>query len=291
MAAPQNLRAVGDRIEQLLDELRAAADPRSHDRAEELLRLVTELYGGGLARVVELRRRGRARRSLDALVDDELVASLLSCTACTPTTSRRRSSRRSRACGRSSPSTTATSSCSTSTPTPGAVHLRLLGSCDGCPSSAVTLQHAVERAILEAAPEIVIDRRRAAGATLAVGPPAVPGRRSAASRPYDELPDRGAGVTTADPLAVLQRHPRDAARAASLGRASAASCAPSRSPTSTATSSTSRHAACCAPAGAATCSSRPRARAAATTGPCPTATSRSPTSGCRRRSGTRCRSR
>jgi Fe-S cluster biogenesis protein NfuA len=37
----------------------------------------------------------------------------------------------------------------------GAVQLRLLGSCDGCPSSAVTLQHAVQRAIVEAAPEIV----------------------------------------------------------------------------------------------------------------------------------------
>ena len=34
--------------------------------------------------------------------------------------------------------------------------LRLLGSCDGCPSSAVTLRTTVERAILEAAPEIVI---------------------------------------------------------------------------------------------------------------------------------------
>ena len=30
------------------------------------------------------------------------------------------------------------------------------GSCDGCPSSAVTVQLAVERAIHEAAPEIVI---------------------------------------------------------------------------------------------------------------------------------------
>ena len=37
-----------------------------------------------------------------------------------------------------------------------AVQLRLLGSCDGCPSSTVTLQMAVEKAILEAAPEIVI---------------------------------------------------------------------------------------------------------------------------------------
>jgi Fe-S cluster biogenesis protein NfuA len=36
----------------------------------------------------------------------------------------------------------------------GAVLLRLLGSCDGCPSSAITLQMAVERAITEAAPEI-----------------------------------------------------------------------------------------------------------------------------------------
>ena len=37
----------------------------------------------------------------------------------------------------------------------GVVQLRLLGSCDGCPSSAVTLQGAVERAISDAAPEVV----------------------------------------------------------------------------------------------------------------------------------------
>ena len=38
----------------------------------------------------------------------------------------------------------------------GAVRLRLLGSCDGCPSSAVTLRTTVERAIVDAAPEIAI---------------------------------------------------------------------------------------------------------------------------------------
>jgi hypothetical protein len=54
MPAPQNLRAAGERIEQLLDELRETADRRSYDRAEELLRLVSDLYGAGLARVVEL---------------------------------------------------------------------------------------------------------------------------------------------------------------------------------------------------------------------------------------------
>ena len=41
-------------------------------------------------------------------------------------------------------------------PAANAVKLRLLGSCDGCPSSTITLQMAVEKAILEAAPEIEI---------------------------------------------------------------------------------------------------------------------------------------
>ena len=36
----------------------------------------------------------------------------------------------------------------------GVVRLRLLGSCDGCPSSSVTLELAVEGAIHEAAPEV-----------------------------------------------------------------------------------------------------------------------------------------
>ena len=61
-----DLRAIGDRIEELLDELQASADPRMLDRAEEILRLVTELYGAGLARVVELVRErapGPARRA------------------------------------------------------------------------------------------------------------------------------------------------------------------------------------------------------------------------------------
>jgi Fe-S cluster biogenesis protein NfuA len=36
----------------------------------------------------------------------------------------------------------------------GAITIRLLGSCDGCPSSAVTLKMAVEDAIRQAAPEV-----------------------------------------------------------------------------------------------------------------------------------------
>jgi Fe-S cluster biogenesis protein NfuA len=36
----------------------------------------------------------------------------------------------------------------------GVVHLRLEGSCDGCPSSVQTVKLAIERAIEEAAPEV-----------------------------------------------------------------------------------------------------------------------------------------
>jgi Fe-S cluster biogenesis protein NfuA len=35
------------------------------------------------------------------------------------------------------------------------VRLRLIGSCNGCPSSSVTLKTAVEKSILEAAPEVI----------------------------------------------------------------------------------------------------------------------------------------
>ena len=44
----------------------------------------------------------------------------------------------------------------------GAVKLRLLGSCDGCPSSASTLRGAVEVAIAEAAPETPSDNVKSA---------------------------------------------------------------------------------------------------------------------------------
>ncbi len=154
MPAPQNLRATGDRIEQLLDDLRATADPRACNRAEELLRLVSELYGAGLARVVELADE-RAPGLMEAFVEDELISSLLLVHELHPDS----------LVGRVEAALAKVRPLLAShagdvellgiDPDVGAVLLRLLGSCDGCPSSAVTLQMAVEAAIHEAAPEIV----------------------------------------------------------------------------------------------------------------------------------------
>jgi Fe-S cluster biogenesis protein NfuA len=50
----------------------------------------------------------------------------------------------------------------------GVVRLRLEGSCNGCPSSAVTLKHAVEEAIHKAAPDV--ERIEAEGAVPAPAP-------------------------------------------------------------------------------------------------------------------------
>jgi Fe-S cluster biogenesis protein NfuA len=154
MPAQQNLRATGDRIEQLLDELRATADPRSCDRAEELLRIVSDLYGAGLARAVELASDSDAGL-IDAFLGDDLLASLLLVHGLHPKDLIRRVEE---ALAQVRPFLAGHGGdveLLDIDENAGAVRLRLLGSCDGCPSSAVTLQMAVERAITEAAPEIV----------------------------------------------------------------------------------------------------------------------------------------
>jgi Fe-S cluster biogenesis protein NfuA len=155
MPAQQNLRATGDRIEQLLDELRAHADPRTCDRAEELLRLVSELYGAGLGRAVELSAE-HDPALVDKFVGDELLASLLLVHGLHP---RHLARRVEGALAQVRPllaSHGGDVELLDIDERASAVRLRLLGSCDGCPSSAVTLQTAVERAITEAAPEIVL---------------------------------------------------------------------------------------------------------------------------------------
>jgi Fe-S cluster biogenesis protein NfuA len=153
MPEPQNLRAVGDRIEQALEELHSTADPRTINLAEELLRLVSELYGAGFARVIELAQE-RAPGLIVAFAEDELVSSLLLVEGLHPESLDNRveaalvSVRPFLAQHGGDVELLALDD------ELGAVKLRLLGSCDGCPSSASTLQGAVEAAIIQAAPEI-----------------------------------------------------------------------------------------------------------------------------------------
>ncbi|HXA73693.1 MAG TPA: NifU family protein [Acidimicrobiales bacterium] len=154
MPEPRNLRQSGERIEQALSELQQSSDTRTLNLAEEVLRLVSDLYGSGFERVLEIVRE-RAPELIDALASDELVASLLLVQGLHPDSIEARveealaSVRPFLARHGGDVELVAIDD------ELGAVKLRLLGSCDGCPSSAATLRGAVEVAVVEKAPEVM----------------------------------------------------------------------------------------------------------------------------------------
>jgi Fe-S cluster biogenesis protein NfuA len=145
----RDLRAVGERIEELLGQIRATADPATADTAEEVVRLVVELYGAGLERAVEL----AGPEALELLVEDELVASLLVLHGLHPKDTETRVVE---ALDKVRPylGSHAGGVELLGVDPEGVVRLRLEGSCDGCPSSTMTVKLAIERAIEEAAPEV-----------------------------------------------------------------------------------------------------------------------------------------
>jgi Fe-S cluster biogenesis protein NfuA len=151
----EELEAAGERIEQLLDELRLAVIPREYERVEQVVRLVTELYGAGLERILAI--VGKVDRVTVAdLAADDLVASLLLVHGLHPDALEQRVEQALASVRPFLAAHEGDVELLDIDAAAGAVHLRLLGSCDGCPSSSVTLQLAVEKAIGDAAPEIVV---------------------------------------------------------------------------------------------------------------------------------------
>jgi Fe-S cluster biogenesis protein NfuA/nitrite reductase/ring-hydroxylating ferredoxin subunit len=152
---PTDPRATGERIEQLL-EASSASGPVARERAEELVRVVVELYGAGLERLLEIAYDAGALtdKLLDRLADDELVASLMLVHGLHPHDVHTRVER---ALEKVRPYLGSHGGDVELLEVTEAdvVRLRMLGSCDGCASSAVTLQLAVEGAIAELAPEVV----------------------------------------------------------------------------------------------------------------------------------------
>ncbi|HVG65552.1 MAG TPA: NifU family protein [Actinomycetota bacterium] len=146
----RDLRMVGSRIEELLGQIRSTGDPGTAETAEEVVRLVVELYGAGLERAVEL----AGPDALERFVGDELVASLLVLHGLHPKDTRTRVVE---ALDQVRPylgSHAGGVELLGVDPEAGVVRLRLEGSCDGCPSSTQTVKLAIERAIEQAAPEV-----------------------------------------------------------------------------------------------------------------------------------------
>lgn len=139
------------RVEAVLDEFRAAGDERAMERAEELVRALMGLYAVGLDRVVDLARESALLRRL---AEDEVTSSLLVLHDLHPDDA---STRIQAALDRVRPylGSHAGGVKLTGVDEVGVAHLTLEGSCNGCPSSTVTVSSTLERAVLEAAPEVV----------------------------------------------------------------------------------------------------------------------------------------
>jgi Fe-S cluster biogenesis protein NfuA/nitrite reductase/ring-hydroxylating ferredoxin subunit len=149
-----DLRATGERIEALL-EAASTGGRVARERAEELVRLVVDLYGAGLERLLEIAHdAGRLDEELlDRLAADDLVASLLVVHGLHPYDVETRVAR---ALDGVRPylGSHGGDVQLLGVTDDGLVRLRMLGSCDGCPSSSVTMNLAVETAIQAAAPEV-----------------------------------------------------------------------------------------------------------------------------------------
>jgi Fe-S cluster biogenesis protein NfuA len=144
-----------ERVQDLLGSLDDIADPFAQQRVSELIGAVLELYGAGLDRILGVvSDAGEAGLPIrDALLDDGIVASLLLIHGLFPVPLEERviealdSVRPFLASHGGNVELISVEE--------GVARLQLQGSCNGCPSSAATLEHALREAIDAAAPDLL----------------------------------------------------------------------------------------------------------------------------------------
>jgi Fe-S cluster biogenesis protein NfuA len=152
MAQAHNVQEVGARVEELLSELRSGVDPSVSDRAEELVRVLMELYGSGLQRALDLiGREPSGGEIVRRLAQDPLLASLMSLHGLHPVPVETRiqealdGARRYLGGGEA---------VLLGFDDDNQVHIKLEGNLDTCSSSPLGAKLAVEKAVSEAAPEV-----------------------------------------------------------------------------------------------------------------------------------------
>ncbi|GAA3120393.1 NifU family protein [Streptosporangium carneum] len=154
MPGTTDVQAAGDRIEALLAELAALGDPAARAKAEELVRVLVELYGAGLERVMRIVTEAEAVPVLRGLVADDLVCGLLVLHDLHPLGVEERVRGALEEVRPYLGSHAGDVELLAVEEETGVVRLRLRGTCDGCPSSQVTVKLAIERAVTRAAPEV-----------------------------------------------------------------------------------------------------------------------------------------
>jgi Fe-S cluster biogenesis protein NfuA/nitrite reductase/ring-hydroxylating ferredoxin subunit len=154
LTAEADLRSLSDQIENHLKQLSGHADRQVVERAEDLVGLLMRFYGAGLTRILEIVTDDGAREPelLGRLTDDELVSSLLILHGIHPLDVQTRVEQ---AIERVRPYLGSHGGDVELLGVEGEVaRLRMQGTCSSCPASQVTLDLALEKAILEAAPEL-----------------------------------------------------------------------------------------------------------------------------------------
>ena len=142
------------RVDELIREIEQVADPDTRAKAVDLVQSLMEFHGAGLERLMEIVAEAEepGHTLFDNFARDGLVASLLLLYGLHPV------DLEARVLGALEKVRPYLASHGGDVEllgvTDGAVHLRMKGSCDGCPSSAMTLKLAIEEAIYEAAPDI-----------------------------------------------------------------------------------------------------------------------------------------
>jgi Fe-S cluster biogenesis protein NfuA/nitrite reductase/ring-hydroxylating ferredoxin subunit len=145
-----DVQELSERIDVLLDEVQRRADPKLAAQVEELVRAVLTLHGAGLGQLLSLLDEPQVRQ----LAGDDLVAGLLLLHDLHPDDI---ATRIQHALDSVRPylGSHAGGIDYLGIDDDGVVHLRLQGSCDGCPGSTATVRLTVENAVLDAAPEAI----------------------------------------------------------------------------------------------------------------------------------------
>jgi Fe-S cluster biogenesis protein NfuA len=143
-----------ERVESLIHEVERFPDPEMRARTQEILRAVIELHGAALERILDKLAIARAAgaRLINSLAEDEVVACVLVLHGLHPLdleTRVRQALDDVRPMLRSHGGNVELLSVKG-----GVARLRMLGHCDGCPSSAMTLKLAIEQAIFDRAPDV-----------------------------------------------------------------------------------------------------------------------------------------
>jgi Fe-S cluster biogenesis protein NfuA/nitrite reductase/ring-hydroxylating ferredoxin subunit len=149
----QGLRERVARMETLLGEIETLPDQNARSKAAEVVGVLLDLYGEGLARMMEVVAEGEEReRTFDAFAEDELVSHLLLLHGLHPLDLQTRvvmALEEVRPYLQSHGGNVELLGVED-----GVARLRMQGSCSGCPSSTVTLRLAIEEAIQKSAPDL-----------------------------------------------------------------------------------------------------------------------------------------